>query len=61
MFFCEICKIFKYIFLQNTSEWLLLVLTCNFAKFSLSPIFLENLWETVYFMYKLQNFNHQIK
>ena len=61
MFLCEICKIFKNIFLQNTYEWLLLVLTCNFEKFFRSPIILENLWETVYFMYKLQNYNHQIK
>ena len=39
MFFCEICKIFKNIFLQNTSGWLLLVFTCNFEKFFRSPIF----------------------
>ena len=31
---CEICKIFKKIFLQNTSGWLLLVSICNFEKFS---------------------------
>ena len=37
-FFCEICKIFKNIFLQNTSGWLLLVFTCNFEKFFRSPI-----------------------
>ena len=30
--FCEICKIFKNIFLQNTSGWLLLVFTSNSEK-----------------------------
>ena len=42
---CEICKIFKNIFLQNTTGWLLLLFTCNFEKFFRSPIFrapLEN-------------------
>ena len=38
-FFCEICEIFKNIFLQNTSGWLLPVFTCNFEKFFRSPIF----------------------
>ena len=40
-FFCEFCKIFKNIFLQNTSGWLVLVFTCNFEftwKFFKSPI-----------------------
>ena len=30
MYFCEFCKIFKNIFWQSTSEWLLLVLICEF-------------------------------
>ena len=37
-FFCELCKIFQNVFLQNTSGWLLLVFTCNFEKFFRSPI-----------------------
>ena len=38
-FFCEICQIFKNIFLQNTSGWLLLVFTCNSEKLFRWPIF----------------------
>ena len=38
-FFCEFCKIFKNVFLKNTSGWLLLVFTCNFEKIFISPIF----------------------
>ena len=30
MFFCEFCKIFKNIFWQNTSGWLLLKFFCDF-------------------------------
>ena len=37
-FFCEFCKIFKNIFLHNTSGWLLLVFTCKVDKFFKSPI-----------------------
>ena len=37
--FWEICKIFRNIFLQNTSGWLPLVFACNFEKFFRSPIF----------------------
>ena len=30
VFFCEFCKVFKYIFWQNISGWLLLVFICEF-------------------------------
>ena len=33
MFICEFCKIFKKIFWQNTSRWLLYVLICEFWEF----------------------------
>ena len=59
-FFCHFCTIFKNIFLQNTSRWLLLVCTCNFEKSHIT-YFIEHLWKTAHFMYKLQNFNHQIQ
>ena len=48
-------------FWQNTSGWLLLVFTGKFWKVSQNTSFIEHLWETAYFMYKLQNFNHQIQ
>ena len=38
-FFWEFCKIFKNIFLQNTSRWLLLLFTCSFEKFFRSPAY----------------------
>ena len=38
MLFCEFCKIFKNIFWQNLSGWLLLVLSVNFEKFFGTPL-----------------------
>ena len=71
MFFCEFCKLFKNIFWQNTSGWLLLKFICEFwllLKFicEFSEVFrntsiIEHLCETTYFMNKLQNFNQQIQ
>ena len=58
MFFCEFCKIFKNIFWQNTSQWLLLVFICEFWEVFQNTTFIEHLLETAYVMYKLQNFNH---
>ena len=60
MFICEFCKIFKNTFWQNTSEWLLLVFICEFWEVFQLTSFIEHLWETAYFMHKLQNFDHQI-
>ena len=61
MFFCEFCKIFKnMIFWQNTSGWLLLKFNCEFWEVFQNTSFIEHLWETAYFTYKLQNFNQQI-
>ena len=60
-FFFKFSKIFKNIFWQNTSEWLLLVFICKTWEVFQFTSFIEHLWETAYFMYKLQNFNHQIQ
>ena len=59
--FCEICKISKNIFWQNTSGWLLLKFICEFWEVFQNISFIEHLWETAYFMYKLQYFNQQIQ
>ena len=61
MLFCEFCKSFKSVFLQNTSGWLLFVFICEFWKVFQNSSFIEHLLETAYFMYMLQNFNHQIQ
>ena len=37
-FFCEFCKMFQNIFLENTTGWLLLVFTCKSEKFFSLPI-----------------------
>ena len=60
-FFCEFCKIFKNIFWQNTFGWLLLVFIWEFWEVFQNSSFIEHLWDTAYFMYKLQNLNHQIQ
>ena len=60
-FFCEFCKIFKIIFWQNTSGWLILVFICQFWEVVQIISFIEYLWKTAYFKYKLQDFNHQIQ
>ena len=61
MFFCEFCKSFKSVFLQNISGWLLFVFICEFWKVFQNSSFIEHLLETAYFMYMLQNVNHQIQ
>ena len=61
MFFCEFCKIFKNIFWQNTSGWLFLKFICEFSEVFQNIPVMEHLWETTYFMNKLQNFNLQIQ
>ena len=60
-FIYEFCKTFKYLFCQNTRRWLVLVFICEFWEVFLITSFIEHLLETAYFMYKLQNFNHQIQ
>ena len=60
MFFCAFYKIFN-IFWQNTSEWLLLKFICEFWEFFQNTSIIQPLWEIAYFLYKLQNFNQQIK
>ena len=57
MFICEFCKIFKNIFRQNTSWWLL----CEFWEVFQITSFKGHLWETAYFMHTLQDFNHKIQ
>ena len=59
--FCEICKISKNIFWQNTSGWLLLKFICEFWEVFQNTSFIEHLWETAHFMYKLQYSNQQIQ
>ena len=61
MFFYEFCKIFKIIFWQNSSGWLILVFICEFWEVVQITSFIEYLWKTTYFKYKLQDFNHQIQ
>ena len=61
MFFCEFGKISKNIFWQSTSGWLLLKFICEFWEVFQNISFIEHLWETAYFMYKLQYFNQQIQ
>ena len=58
MFFCKFCKIFNKKFWQITSGWLFLVFICEFWEAFQNTSFIEDLWETAYFMYKLQNFKH---
>ena len=60
MFFCAFYKIFN-IFWQNTSEWLLLKFICELWEFFQNTSIIQPLWEIAYFLYKLQNFNQQIK
>ena len=61
IFFCEFGKISKNIFWQSTSGWLLLKFICEFWEVFQNISFIEHLWETAYFMYKLQYFNQQIQ
>ena len=60
MLFFEFCKISENIFWQNTSEWLVLKFICEFWEVFQNISFIEHLWETAYFIYKLQYFNQQI-
>ena len=53
-FFCGFCRIFKNIFWQDTSGWMLLVFICQFWEVVQVTSFLEYFWET-YFKYKLQD------
>ena len=63
IFFCEFWKFFKNILWQNTFWWLLLKFICEFWEVlqNIKHFFYRALWETPYFMYKLQNFNQQIQ
>ena len=60
VFICEFCKIFKNIFWQNNSGWLLLVFICEFWVFQLTS-FMEHFWGTAYFIWKVPNSNHYIQ
>ena len=60
MFFSEFCKTFKIVFWQSTSGWLLLVFTCEMWEVVQITSSTDDLWETAYFMYKLQDFNLQM-
>ena len=61
MFLREFRKIYKNIFWQSTSRSLLLKFICEFWEVFQNISFIEHLWETAYFMYKLQYFNQQIQ
>ena len=52
------CIIFQNIFWKNTCGWQLPI--CEFLEVFQNTSLVEHLWENAYFMYKLQNFNHQI-
>ena len=60
MFLREFRKIYKNIFWQSPSRSLLLKFICEFWEVFQNISFVEHLWETAYFMYKLQYFNQQI-
>ena len=60
-FFCEICTISKNSFWQNTSGSLHLKFICELWEAFQNISFVEHLWETAYFMYKLQYFKQQIQ
>ena len=60
IFFCEFCKTsFQTSFDRTPPDDY--CLSVNFKKFCQNISFIEQLWETSYFMYKLQNFNKQIQ
>ena len=61
MFFCEFGKIFKNIFWQSTSGWLLLKFICESWEVFQNISFIQHLRETAYSMYKLKYFNQQIQ
>ena len=48
IFFCKFCKIFKILFWQNPSGWLLLVFIYEFWEVVQITSFMEHLWETAY-------------
>ena len=53
--------ILQNFFWQSTSGWLLLKFICELWEVFQNISFIEHLWETAYFMYKLQYFNQQIQ
>ena len=59
MSLCEFSKIFKNICWQSISWRPILVFICEIWEIFQNTSFIEHLWKTAYFMYKLQNFNHQ--
>ena len=63
MFSCELCKIFKNIFsfYRTPPNDCFLCLSVSFEKVFQNTAFIQHFWETAYFMYQLQNFNHQIQ
>ena len=59
-FSVRFAKFLRTSFYKTPPDDCFLCLPVILRSFSDHP-FLEHLWETVYFMYKLQNFNHKIK
>ena len=45
----------------SLEDWLLLKFICEFWEVFQNTSITEHLWETAYFMYKLQNFNQKIQ
>ena len=60
IFFCEFCKILRTSLLLTEHLWMtaFCVYLWILRSFSEHFFFVNHLWETAYFMYKLQNFNH---
>ena len=57
MFICEFFKIFKNIFRKTNPDDCI----CEFWEAFQITSFIGHLWETAYFMHKLQDFNHKIQ
>ena len=60
-FSVNLAKFLRTSFDRSTSGWLLLKFICEFWEVFQNISFIEHLWETAYFMYKLQYFNQQIQ
>ena len=61
MFSSKLCKMFKNIFWQNTSGWLLLVFIREFWEEFRNMSFIEHLRETTYFIVQVKEFQSSNK
>ena len=60
VFFCEFANFLRTSFDRTLPDDCFLSLSVNFEKF-FRTYFIQQLWETTYFMYKLQYFNQRIQ